>query len=53
MAGNDPQQGGMFSYSSPEQLLRALLLQMLYSARSERVLVEKNLVAQPKFSVAC
>jgi transposase len=83
MRGNDPQQGGMFSYISPEQrvrkdhplrpirarvdqvlkelsprfdkmyakvgrpsippeqLLRALLLQMLYSVRSERVLVEE------------
>jgi transposase len=83
MRGNDPQQGGMFSYISPEQrvrkdhplrpiramvdqvlkelsprldkmyakvgrpsippeqLLRALLLQMLYSVRSERLLVEE------------
>src|ERR1700692_2810866 len=83
MRGDDPQQGGMFSYISPEQrvrkdhplrpirarvdqvlkelsprfdkmyakvgrpsilpeqLLRALLLQMLYSVRSERVLVEE------------
>jgi transposase len=83
MRGNDPQQGGMSSYISPEQrvrkdhplrpiramvdqvlkelsprldkmyakvgrpsippeqLLRALLLQMLYSARSERLLVEE------------
>jgi transposase len=83
MRGNDPQQGGMFSYISPEQrvrkdhplrpirarvdqvlkefsprfdkmyakvgrpsippeqLLRALLLQMLYSVRSERALVEE------------
>jgi transposase len=83
MRGNNPQQGGMFSYISPEQrvrkdhplrpiramvdqvlkelsprfdkmyakvgrpsippeqLLRALLLQMLYSVRSERVLVEE------------
>ena len=83
MRGNDPEQGGMFSYISPEQrvrkdhplrpirtmvdqvlkelsprfdrmyakvgrpsippeqLLRALLLQMLYSVRSERLLVEE------------
>ena len=83
MRGNDPQQGGLFGYISPEQrvrkdhplrpirarvdqvlkelsprfdkmyakvvrpsippeqLLRALLLQMLYSVRSERVLVEE------------
>src|ERR1700751_5334572 len=83
MRGNDQEQGGMFSYISPEQrvrkdhplrpirtmvdqvlkelsprfdrmyakvgrpsippeqLLRALLLQMLYSVRSERLLVEE------------
>jgi Transposase domain (DUF772) len=57
MRGNDQQQGHVFSYISPEQrvrkdhplrpvramveLLRALLLQMLYSVRSERLLIEE------------
>ena len=31
----------MFSYLSPEQLLRALLLQVLYTVRSERLLMEE------------
>ena len=41
MRGTDQQQGHVFSYISPEQLLRALLLQMLYSVRSERLLIEE------------
>src|SRR5574338_354231 len=57
MRGVDHQQGGMFSYLSPlfgamysvtgrpsippEKLLRALLIQMLYSIRSERLLMEE------------
>src|SRR5216684_1325831 len=47
MRGGDGQQAGMFSYVSPEQripsnqLLRALLLQVLYSVRSERLLMEQ------------
>src|SRR5215510_4507494 len=47
MRGPDEQQSHIFSYISPEQRvrkdhpLRALLLQMLYSVRSERLLVEE------------
>src|SRR5918994_1670323 len=41
MRGDDPRHESMFSYVTPEQLLRALLLQMLYSIRSERLLVEE------------
>src|SRR5579872_1902954 len=57
MRGNDPKQDGMFSYVSPERtklyadrgrpsipperLLRALLLQILYTVRSERLLMEQ------------
>jgi transposase len=38
MRGDDPQASHMFSYIS---LLRALLLQVLYSVRSERQLMEQ------------
>lgn len=41
MRGNDKKQDAMFSCISPEQLLRALLLQILYSVRSERMLMEQ------------
>src|SRR6266403_42063 len=41
MRGIDHQQSQMFSYLSPETLLRAQLLQMLYSIRSERLLMEE------------
>ena len=50
MRGNDQKQDAMFSYVSPEQgrpsipperLLRVLLLQILYTVRSERLLMEQ------------
>ena len=41
MRGDDQQQGAMFSYLSPEKLLRGLLLQVLYTIRSERLLMEQ------------
>jgi transposase len=41
MRGVDEQQTQMFSYLSPKKLLRAQLLQMLYSIRSERLLLEE------------
>src|SRR6266446_5994166 len=41
MRGDDHQQAGMWSYLPPEKLLRALLLQVLYSTRSERLLMEQ------------
>src|SRR6266851_2553057 len=47
MRGDDHQQAGMWSYIAPEQRvpadhpLRALLLQVLYSTRSERLLMEQ------------
>jgi IS5 family transposase len=41
MRGTDQQQSHVFSYLPPEQLLRAQLLQMLYSVRSERLLMEE------------
>src|SRR6204780_5996184 len=41
MRGKDTQQSAMFSYVSPEELLRALLLQVLYTIRSERTLMEQ------------
>src|SRR6266403_2038776 len=52
MRGDDRQQGAMYSYISPdarvgrpsiapEQLLRAQLLQILYTIRSERQLMEQ------------
>jgi hypothetical protein len=37
----DHDQSTIFSYVSPEQLLRTLLLQALYSIRSERMLMEQ------------
>src|SRR3990170_4711457 len=41
MRGADEKQEAMFSYISPERLLRALLLQIFYSIRSERLLMEQ------------
>src|SRR6201993_2697030 len=41
MRGDDRQQADMYSYISPENLLRAQLIQMLYSVRSERLLMEE------------
>src|SRR5277367_4187539 len=50
MRGNDRQQGHVFSYLSPEQRvrqdhplrpIRAMLVQMLYTVRSERLLMEQ------------
>jgi hypothetical protein len=41
MRGADQPQGHVFSDLSPEQLLRALLLQMVYSVRSERLPMEE------------
>ena len=41
MRGIDNQQGHVISYLSPEKLLRGQLLQMLYSVRWERLLMEE------------
>src|SRR5215468_2942092 len=41
MRGQDQSTGGHVSATSPEKLLRAQLLQMLYSIRSERLLMEE------------
>lgn len=49
MRGDDNQQEGMFSYVSPERrvpaeperLFRSLLLQIFYSVRRERMLIEQ------------
>jgi hypothetical protein len=41
MRGPDDQASDMFSDRSPKQRVRALLLQTLYTVRSERLLMEE------------